>query len=239
MMKKTLKILLRILKLLAIALVLSAILIGIIWYILEAPLREIDRKNKADPVYQKAMAEIKEKDKAEKEVQKKLDKIEKEKQEEEKEKADFEKKVRGKYTKEQLVAIISSDLKMADRLVKIGGSDCMNYWYASHNWDDDLCYDELSYYVFENKKSAEKAFKTMKENWIETETDSGKNYVQGWESGVLDAEVEVFIYQTDNMIITAELQVVSGWAEPEDGPDENSAVSFYYRKDFIIENFRN
>lgn len=49
----------------------------------------------------------------------------------------------------------------------------MNYWYTSHDWDDDLCYDELSYFVFKNEKSAKKAFNTMKKNWIDRETDHG------------------------------------------------------------------
>ena len=77
----------------------------------------------------------------------------------------------------------------------------------------------------------------MKKNWIERETDHGKNYIQGWEADVLDAEVEIFVYQSENMIITAELQVSSSWREPENGEDGNSSVGFYYRKDFIKNNF--
>lgn len=223
--------------LLGTALAIMAIFVGITWYVITADLREIERQNKADPVYQKAMAEIAEKDKAEKAKQDKLDKLDKKKQAEAKAVADFEKSISGKYTKEYLLQRIPSDKKMAERLVKVGGYDCMNYWCASHDWEDDLCYDELSYYVFKNKRSAEKVFQGMKENWIDRETESGKNYVQGWESGVLDADVEVFIYQTDNMIITAELQVASAWAEPENGEDGNSVADFYYRKNFIKDNF--
>ena len=239
-MKKVLYIIIDKLKLLGIALGIFAIFIGVVWFIGSAPLREAERQNKADPVYQKVMAEIAEKDKADKERQKKLDKLDAEKQEKEKAKADFEESIKGKYTKEYLSKKIVTDRKMAERLVSMGGYDCMNYWYASHNWDDELCYDELSYYVFKDKKSAQIAFESMKESWIEAETDSGKNYIQGWEKDVMDAEVETFIYHTDNMIITAELQVVSGWAEPvdgEDGEDGNSTVGFFYRKDFIMDNF--
>lgn len=237
MLKKILKKILQILKLVAIAVGIVAILVGIAWYIVTADLREIERKNKADPVYQKVMAEIAEKEKAEKERQKALDILNAKKQAQEKAKIDFEKSIKGKYTKDSLLNKIYSDRKMAEQLVIIGGYDCMNYWYTSHNWDDDLCYDELSYYVFKDKKSAQKAFNTMKKSWIDRETDSGKNYVQGWEKDVLDAEVEVFIYQTENMIITTELQVVSGWAEPEAKEAGDSAVGFYYRKNFIKDNF--
>lgn len=235
--KKILKAVLEMLKLVGIALGLLIVIAEIGWYVASADLREIERKNKADPVYQKVMAEIAEKEKAEKERQQKVDAINAKKQEEAKAIADFEKSVKGKYTKESLLKIISSDQKMANRLVTMGGYKCMNYWYAGHNWDDDLCYDELSYYVFKDNKSAKKVFKTIQKNWIDRETDSGTDYVQGWESGVLDAEVEVFIYRTDNMIITTELQVVSSWAEPEAGEGDNSAVSFYYRKDFIRDKF--
>lgn len=236
-MNKVLKSLLNILKLLGIALILLMVLLGILWYFLTADLREIDRKNKADPVYQKVMAELKEKEKAEKEIQKKLDKANKKKQAEEKAITDFEKSIHGKYTKEVLLRITSSDKEMAERLITVGGYDCMDYWYTSHNWDDEPCYDELSYYIFENKRCAKEAFNAMAESWIDNKTDSGKNYIQGWESGVLDAEVEVFIYQIDNMIITTELQVVSGWSEPESAEEGDSAVEFYYRKKFILDNF--
>ncbi len=225
------------LMLLGIAIAILVAVVGVAWYIATSDLREIEKRNKADPVYQKAMAEIAEKEKTEKEKQAKLDKINKEIQEEERAVADFEKSVKGKYTKEYLQRMISSDRKMADRLISIGAYDCMNYWYASHDWDDDLCYDELSYYVFKNERCAKKAFNTLKKSWIDRETDSGPNYIQGWEGGVLDAEVEAFIYQTDNMIITAELQVVSSWAEPVDEGDSNSAVNFYYRRSFIEDNF--
>ena len=234
---KILKIILDKLKLLALAAVIVAALAGIGWYIVTADLREIERKNKADPVYQKVMAEVADKEKAEKASKEKQDKIDKKKQAEEKAVADFEKSVGGKYTKEDILEVIPRDIKLADRLCKMGGYDCMNYWCASHNWDDELCYDELSYYIFKNERCAKKAFLAIKDSWIDRETDSGKNYVQGWEADVFDAEVEVFIYQTDNMIITTELQVVSGWPEPGDGEDGDTTVGFYYRKDFIRENF--
>ena len=235
--KKIIMIILDKLKLFCIALVILGVVAWIALYYADADIREIERRNKENPVYQKVMAESLEKEKAENERQKKLDAINKNKQEEEKAIADFENSVRGNYNKEYLLKNIPADIKMAERLVKIGGYDCMNYWCTSHNWDDDLYYDELSYYVFKNKKSAKKAFKALKESWIERETDSGSNYIQGWEAGVIDAEVEVFIYQTDNMIITAELQVVSSWHEPEDGEDSNSTAGFYYRKDFIKDKF--
>lgn len=237
-MKRIGRKLLDFLKLFVIALVIVAVLVLIAWYIVTADLREIERRNKADPVYQEVMAKKAEEDKANAKRQKKLDKIEKERQAEKKAIADFEKSIKGKYTKEYLLNKISSDKKIATRLSGVGNYDCINYWYTSHNWEDEPCYDELSYYVFKNERCAKKAFRVFKERWIDNETDSGKNYVQGWEANVMDANVEVFIYQVDNMIITAELQVISAWAEPIDGESTNSAVSFNYRKNFVIDNFR-
>ena len=79
-MKKFLLKVLDKLMLLCTALAIFAIIIGILWYTATADLREIERKNKADPVYQKAMAEIKEKEKVEKEKQKKLDELNEKKQ---------------------------------------------------------------------------------------------------------------------------------------------------------------
>lgn len=237
-MKKVFKVILDKILLFGIGVGLFAVVVGVAWYYATADMRELERKNKADPAYQKVMAEIAEKEKAEKEKQEKLDRLSEKKQAEQKAIAKFEESVKGKYTRESLLKKISSDKKMGEHLVQIGGYDCMNYWFTSHNWEDDLCYDELSYYVFKDKKSAKKAFKAMKESWIEQETDSGKNYAQGWEADVMDAEVEVFIYQTENMIISTELQVVSGWSEPEYGEEDNSAVAFYYRKDFIKDHFK-
>lgn len=235
-MKKILKKILDIVLLLVIALAILMALVEGAYYYVTADLREIDRQNKADPVYQKVMAEVAEKEKAEKERQEKLEKMNEKKAAEYKAILDFEESVEGKYTREYLLDIIVTDKKMADRMFNIGGYDCMNYWYTSHNWDDEECYDELSYYVFKNEKCAKKAFAFMKDNWIERETDSGKHYVQGWEADVMDADVEVFIYQTDNMIIFTELQVASDFydASEEDG---NSAVAFYYRRDFIKDEF--
>lgn len=235
--KNILTILLDKLLLLLSALAIMAILVFIGWYVLTADLRETERKRKADPVYQKVMAEYAAKEKEEIEKQKKLNKLSAKKQAEEKAIADFEKSIKGKYTKEYLLKKAQSDIKMSGHLSNIGGYECMSYYYTSHNWEDDLCYDELSYHIFKNERAAKKAFKDMKKNWIESETDSGTNYVQGIESGVLDATVEVFIYQTDNMIITAELMVASAWSEPEYEDDGNSVVNFYYRKNFIKNNF--
>lgn len=235
--KKLLKKILDKLLLLAIAFGILIAVAGIALYYADAGIREIERKNKADPIYQEAMAKAAEKEKAKKEEQKRLDKLSQKQLEEEKAIADFEKSINGKYNKEYLSNKLVSDKKMANHLFTMGEYECMNYWYTSHDWDDDLYYDELSYYVFKNQKAAKKAFNNIKESWIESETDAGKNYVQGWEAGVCDASVEIFIYQTDNMIITAKLQVVSAWSEPEYEDSDNSAVNFNYRKKFILDHF--
>ena len=161
-----------------------------------------------------------------------------EKTEEEKDKEDLADRIEGKYNKAYLQEIIETDKVMSERQFDMCGYECMDYWYTSrNNDDDDVCYDEFSYYVFEDEKTAKKAFKKCKESWIDRETDSGDNYVQGWEGGVCDAEVEIFIYQTDNMIITTELLVISAWAV---GPEDEAAyapVNHYYRKDFIMSHF--
>jgi len=107
--------------------------------------------------------------------------------------------------------------------------------YAPKKTDDDLYYDECNYYMFMDNDSAQKAFEYMKENWIQDETDAGKKYIRGWEAGVCDASVEIYIYITNNMIITTEVQVVSEWSV--DSPDYAPPTNHQERVDFINKHF--
>lgn len=125
-----------------------------------------------------------------------------------------------KYTPETLSSKIVYDEKYTTRDFKIGDIECQSIRFSGKNTNNDLYYDKCNYYIFKNNKASQKAFNYMNDKWIESETDSGKNFVQGWEADVCDASVEIFIYLTENMIITTEVQVVSEWAMPEDDTDD-------------------
>lgn len=146
----------------------------------------------------------------------------------------------GKYTLETLGEKIGDIEKYSSRETEIGKMKCLDIWFPGVKTDDDLYYDECNYYIFKNNYSARKAFNYMKRNWIGKETDSGKNNVQGWEKGVDDASVEIYIQITQNMIITTEVQVTSEWTyfDSEDMETEYSSPSIHLgRVEFIKKNF--
>lgn len=142
------------------------------------------------------------------------------------------------YTLDTLGAKIENIGEYSSRNFKIGNENSLNLWYAGVKTDDDLFYDECDYYIFDNNRSASKAFKYMKKNWIDTETDSGTDFVHGWEKGVSDASVEIYIQLAENMIIITHVQVTSEWGTHE-GEDETdtSAKTNPKRIDFIKNNF--
>ena len=73
--------------------------------------------------------------------------------------------------------------------------------------------------------------------------EEGKNWFAGWEPGVCDASIYNMVYLEDNVLIMAELEIVSEWPEPwpdEDEPDITpEPVSAGYDrsilKDYVIE----
>jgi len=237
------------------ALAILSIIAAVIFYIANSDLRAIEQRDREDSAYKKVAAE-----KKDKEQDKKSDKKDKQKKDtqQDKQKSDSKDnqskdnkkkdkqqeeeevtfKESAKYTPESLAEIIGDLEKYSTRYFEIGEEKCLNYWFAGKKIEDEDRYDECNYYLFEDKKSAKKAFNYMKEYWISNETDSGNTFIRGWEEGVCDASVEIFIYHTNNMIITAEVQVVSEWATPVDSDESYDApVANYERIDFIKSHF--
>ena len=148
-------------------------------------------------------------------------------------------RIGGKYTTESLAAQIGSLEKYSSREFRIGNEKCLDIWFAGTKTNDDLYYDECNYYIFKSKSSAGKAFNYIKKNWIDRETDSGTDFVQGWENAD-DASVELYIHLSENMIITAYVQVISEWGLPveDDGGTSHSPSRTYQERiDFIKKNF--
>lgn len=146
----------------------------------------------------------------------------------------------GFYSFNTLENKIGNFDKYSSRDFTIGKEDCVNYWYAGPKINNGIFYDECDYYIFDNNRSASKAFDFMKKNWIDNETDSGNNYVQGWEKGVCDASLEIYIHLTENMIITTYVQETVEWGTPDDidaqTESETSKINMN-SVDFIKNNF--
>ena len=68
-------------------------------------------------------------------------------------------------------------VKLREDETTMCGFACMKYW---NNRNVSTQFDDLRFYVFENKRSAKAALSQIKENLGEI-TDEGDNYVRGWE----------------------------------------------------------
>ena len=124
------------------------------------------------------------------------------------------------YGKKELEEIVGSSLNERER--KIDNYPCKEYY-----TDNNSKYADVRFYAFDEKSNHDKIYKDMKSDWIGEITDEGENYIQGWENGVCDAAIEIFIYKSGNLIITTDIQVVSCWAESPDDPiteKDNSAA---------------
>lgn len=94
----------------------------------------------------------------------------------------------------------------------------------------------MKYLKFSNNKKASKAYTLLKENGYYNITEEGENYFIGWEEGVQDASIKEMVCLYDNMIVSAEIYVVSEWARSEDDTSQ-SAWEYPERKQFVFDNF--
>ena len=98
------------------------------------------------------------------------------------------------------------------------GFACMKYW---NNRNVPTEFDDLTFYVFKNKRDAKAALRKIKKNLGEI-TDKGDNFVRGWESDVIDASVENYYYVDKNLMIIATVTSVNEM--PRDENDQTSPV---------------
>ena len=94
------------------------------------------------------------------------------------------------------------------------GFACMKYW---NNRNVPTEFDDLTFYVFKNKRDAKAALRKIKKNLGEI-TDKGDNFVRGWESDVIDASVENYYYVDKNLMIIAAVTAVNEMARDENDP---------------------
>ena len=76
--------------------------------------------------------------------------------------------------------------------------------------------DYLTFSVYKSALSAKKAFKNYKEKAFREIEAEGDDYVQGWLDGVMDASIREYAVLKGNMIIYAEITVISEWPMSED-----------------------
>ena len=90
------------------------------------------------------------------------------------------------------------------------GSKYLDVWYSG---EKSTARDHLRFRVFDSSSQAKRAFKNMYESYedyrgIDEEDD---NWFAGWEPGVCDASIYSMVYIEDNVLIMAELEVISEW----------------------------
>lgn len=116
------------------------------------------------------------------------------------------------WEKKDLDRIVGVELR--ERETTMCGFACMKYW---NNRNVPTEFDDLRFYVFENKSDAKAALRQIKDNLGEV-TDEGDNYVRGWESGVIDASIENYYYVDKNLMVVAAVTAVDETARYVDDP---------------------
>ncbi len=119
----------------------------------------------------------------------------------------------------------------------------LSIWNSGHKETE---IDYLSFNVYDNAADAGKAYKRMLEYYkaySDSEVEEGFNWFTGWEPGVCDAAIYEMVCLQDNIIVYAELEVVSCWADDywEDETYETTEPSETYfdrstLRDYILGN---
>lgn len=121
------------------------------------------------------------------------------------------------YQKSDLEGIVGTSLSESG--TEFYGKSCVKYW---NNQNVPTEYDDLRFYVFDSEKAAKKAFKAVKDHkevGFREITDEGDDYIRGWQAGVVDADIEEYIYINGNLIVTAVVTSVDGSARAVDDPE--------------------
>lgn len=116
--------------------------------------------------------------------------------------------------------------KWKEKTTKYGGISCTECYYPGSK---ETGYDYMTFYVFDSRREAQKAFEDMRDNEKMEIVEIGTDYYEGWLENVLDAYIKEVKVLSRNMIICADTLCVSA----EDG----SAVDRGYVKDLIFTTF--
>lgn len=101
----------------------------------------------------------------------------------------------------------------------------LDIWNSGHR-ESEIEY--LDFRVYDSASDARKAYKRTLEyykNYSGSELVEGNNWFTGWEPGVCDAAIYEMVYLQDNVIISAELNIVSCWADDYWDGDETIETS--------------
>ena len=124
----------------------------------------------------------------------------------------------------------------------------LSIWNGSHK---EEALDYLSFRVYDSASDAKKAYKKTLEyykSYSDSDVVEGFNWFTGWEPGVCDAFIYEMVYLQDNVIIYADLDIVSAWADDywydddetiETSVPTTTAFDRMSLKDYILDNSRN
>lgn len=121
------------------------------------------------------------------------------------------------------------------------GSKYLDVWYSG---EKSTAREHLRFRVFDSSSQAKRAFKNMYESYEDYRgiDEEGDNWFAGWEPGVCDASIYNMVYIEDNVLIMAELEVISEWPVGLDDDVEITSAprqSGFDRstlKDYVIKN---
>lgn len=116
------------------------------------------------------------------------------------------------FTKEDLDTICGVELRHDE--IESSGMTCEKLW---NNRNTETKFDDLTFYLYKNKRQARKRFEEIKKNTYSEILDEGDNFVKGREAGVIDANVISYYYLDKNLIIKTDLYVTSDWGMNPDG----------------------
>ena len=104
------------------------------------------------------------------------------------------------------------------------GTVSLRIWHSSKRND---ALDYMTFHVYDSSSEAKKAYGNIYDEFSEYKSEEGDNWFCYWEPGVCDAEVERMYYIEDNVIITAEIGVISCWSGDylDDGATPTTATT--------------
>ena len=100
--------------------------------------------------------------------------------------------------------------------------------------------DYLTFMVYDTPDEARKMYNNLLGEFSQYANDQGDDWFTFWEPGVCDAEITAMYYLEENIIISADIEVISTWAEERvDQVNQPAKENYFDRstlKDYIIDN---
>ena len=115
------------------------------------------------------------------------------------------------YFRSDLERIVGVRLREKD--IEIEGYKCKKYW---NNRNTPTRFDDLTFYIFDSERQANKALEKIKKNSFYEINDEGGNYVRGWLEGVVDADIEKYYYVNGNLMVDTTVTAVDESARSVD-----------------------